>query len=53
MNAGKKDSLAITNPDLVKEWDYEKNAPLTPDDVTPGSGKKVWWICNVKGKIKM
>ena len=46
MNAGKKDSLAITNPDLVKEWDYEKNAPLTPDDVTPGSGKKVWWICN-------
>lgn len=38
-------SLAAYNPELVKEWDYEKNAPLTPDDVTRGSGLHVWWKC--------
>ena len=30
---------------LLKEWDYEKNAPLTPDNVAPKSNKKVWWTC--------
>lgn len=37
--------LSTTNPDLIKEWNYEKNHPLTPQDFTPGSGKKVWWKC--------
>ena len=32
-------------PDLVKEWDYEKNYPLTPKEVSFGSDKKVWWKC--------
>jgi hypothetical protein len=22
-----------------------KNGDLTPEDVTPGSHKKVWWVC--------
>ena len=35
--------LSTTNPALAKEWDLEKNYPLTPLDVTSGSGKKVWW----------
>ena len=38
-------SLAVNNPDLAKEWDYDKNAPLTPDAITFGSAKKVWWKC--------
>lgn len=37
--------LASINPGLTSEWNYEKNAPLTPDDVTHSSGKKVWWTC--------
>lgn len=37
--------LASNNPDLAKEWDYEKNAPLSPREVVGGSNKKVWWIC--------
>lgn len=37
--------LATTNPDLVQEWNYEKNASLLPDEVTPSSSKKVWWKC--------
>lgn len=37
--------LATTNSELVKEWNYEKNLNLTPFDVTAGSRKKVWWLC--------
>ena len=32
-------------PELLVEWDLERNAPLTPKDVTFGSHKKVWWCC--------
>lgn len=42
--------LATTNPELAKEWNYEKNINLTPYDVTSGSRKKVWWQCE-KGHI--
>lgn len=38
--------LATLRPDLVAEWDYERNAPLTPQDVTEKSSKKIWWICS-------
>ncbi len=38
--------LATTHPQLAKEWHPTKNAPLTPDKVTYGKGKKVWWICS-------
>ena len=37
--------LATTKPELAKEWDYEKNGDLTPQMVTKGSNKKVWWLC--------
>ena len=40
-----KESLSNTHPELAQEWDWEKNAPLTPDDVTYGVHKKVGWIC--------
>lgn len=38
-------NLAAKRPALVKEWHPTKNKKLTPDDVTPGSNKKVWWKC--------
>ena len=38
--------LSETHPDLNKIWDYERNAPLTPQDVSAGSHKKVWWKCS-------
>jgi len=41
--------LATVCPDIAKEWDYKKNYPLTPNDVTKSSGKKVWWKCSVCG----
>ena len=37
--------LQTVNPALAKEWNYEKNNGLTPAEVSPNSGKKVWWKC--------
>ena len=39
-------SLAAVHPELVAEWS-EKNLPLTPDSITFGSNKKVWWKCSL------
>ena len=38
--------LATIRPDLLKEWDYEKNNSLTPQMFTYGSNSKVWWKCD-------
>ncbi len=38
--------LNTNNPILAKEWNYEKNGELKPDDFTANSGKKVWWKCS-------
>lgn len=38
--------LQTINPSLASQWDYEKNYPLTPEQVTPNSHKDVWWICH-------
>ena len=38
--------LATINPLLSKQWHPKKNGDLTPNDVTSGSGKKVWWKCD-------
>ena len=40
-----KNRLSIVNSELCKEWDYDKNGDLTPDNVSYGSNKKVWWKC--------
>ena len=39
--------LATLVPELIEDWDYAKNSPLKPDEVTQGSNKKVWWKCHV------
>lgn len=43
--ATKNNCLKTLNPKLSKEWDYYKNGTLTPEEVTTGSSKKVWWQC--------
>ena len=35
-------SLSAVHPELVAEWS-DRNLPLTPDSITFGSNKKVWW----------
>ena len=43
--------LATKRPDLIIEWNWERNGDLTPDQVTPGSGKIAWWTCKTCGYI--
>ena len=38
-------SLQALHPELASEWHPTKNSPLKPEDVRPGSNKKVWWLC--------
>jgi len=37
--------LTTASPDTAKQWHPTRNGDLTPDRVTAGSGKKVWWRC--------
>lgn len=48
--AGKKvlagfNDLATTHPKTAAQWHTDLNGSLTPEMVTAGSHKKVWWIC--------
>lgn len=45
----KRGSLSEHYPQIALEWDVEMNYPLTPDAVTPGSNKKVFWKCSYCG----
>lgn len=38
-------SLLESNPELLAEWDYEKNT-YSPSELTKGSNKKCWWKCS-------
>lgn len=41
-------NLANFDRKLSDEWDYDKN-DIRPENVTPGSNKKVWWKCSKCG----
>lgn len=40
-------SLAENMPELAKQWHPTKNGDLTPNDVTVGRFKPVWWLCDI------
>jgi len=42
-------SLAKIKPELLDQWDYDKNS-LNPDKVGFSSKKFAWWLCN-KGQF--
>lgn len=39
------ESLAARRPALIDEWHPTRNGALTPEQVRPGSRRKVWWQC--------
>ena len=41
----KNSSVAAVFPDLVSEWDVEKNKGMTPDSFSANAHTKVWWKC--------
>lgn len=38
-------SVAHRYPELVREWDQQRNGRLYPSEVASMSNKKVWWRC--------
>ncbi len=44
-----KNDLFTTNPELIKEWNYQLNGDLKPSNVAQWSHSKVWWTCNKCG----
>jgi hypothetical protein len=41
----KKNNLVILFPEVAKEWDYEKNDGVKPEEVFSKSGKTYWFKC--------
>jgi hypothetical protein len=39
--------LAAQFPDIAAQWHPTRNGDLTPDQVSKGSGKKLWWRCDL------
>lgn len=47
MKKEKQGNLLTLRPDIAKQWDYQKNKPLRPEDFSVGnSTQKVWWRCS-------
>lgn len=40
-----ENNLSVLFPDLVKEWDYDKNKNINPTTISTGSKIKVAWKC--------
>ena len=38
--------LATTDPDLIPEWDFERNGIITPENTNRNSLRIVWWKCS-------
>ena len=36
--------LDTTNPELIAEWHPIKNGEMSPQNVSSGMNKKVWWL---------
>jgi hypothetical protein len=45
MFTAKGGSLGESHPQLLQEWDYEKNVTLDPYRLAAKSGMSVWWKC--------
>lgn len=43
-----ENSLQAVYPKAAKKWDYSKNYPLTPDQVSKGTPQIFWFICDKK-----
>ena len=44
--ASENNNLVIKNPELAKQWNYEKNYPIRPELILSNTRKNFWWICD-------
>jgi len=49
--ANNNNCLSTLFPNILIEWDYNRNA-IFPNDIVPKSHKKVWWKCSKGHKWK-
>lgn len=49
INSIKENSIAVKNPEVALEWEYEKNGRVKPEYVTFGSSQKYFWKCSKCG----
>ena len=45
--ADENNNIKTQFPKISKQWHPIKNGDLKPENVTRGSGKKVWWQCKM------
>jgi predicted pyridoxine 5'-phosphate oxidase superfamily flavin-nucleotide-binding protein len=45
----KHGSVSDLAPKVTREWDHEKNAPLTPEVVSYASNERIWFRCSKCG----
>jgi very-short-patch-repair endonuclease len=41
----RKQSIAILDPELARQWHPVNNGDLTPEMVSPNSSRAIWWQC--------
>ncbi len=46
-NEEKEKSIAIKYPNLMEEWNYERNGEVDPLTISYGSKHLIWWRCNI------
>ncbi|MBO5630373.1 MAG: zinc-ribbon domain-containing protein [Aeriscardovia sp.] len=44
-NEEKEKSIAIKYPNLMEEWNYERNGEVDPLTISYGSKHLIWWRC--------
>jgi DNA-directed RNA polymerase subunit RPC12/RpoP len=45
--ASPANNLVVANPEVAAQFHQTRNGGLTPFALTPGSGKVVWWVCEL------
>jgi hypothetical protein len=46
LRASVTNSLAALHPELAAQWHPSRNGELRPEQVTAGTHRKVWWVCD-------
>lgn len=39
-------NLAVSYPDVAREWHPTRNGAITPDKIGPSSSIRCWWLCS-------
>jgi hypothetical protein len=46
MHPDGRNSMAVSHPDLARDFHPNKNGDLTPENTVAGAGRRLWWLCS-------